>query len=592
MRQISSAIGIACTVALAVLSPTTALQAHSALLSMSGREAPPVKAVSKLSAPVASFADAPDFGSVTLAPPSQAEQIRAKAAEQRTTIGFGRIPRPEDGVVRVDVPAGETRARISVKSSTAKSLRVGFLLGDDVAYSIASWRPGDENAFLLNTLAPHGQVVWSPLTVGELQDVVVTRQVDDGRPWSFVIAAVSHITEDVLFINPTTSDLKSLGESASCQIDVACLMPLLTSNQQNELAGATRAVTLMIMTFRDGTSAQCTGTLLNTASYPDAIILTANHCVSAGLSGLTTLWLYSRPLCDGGPPANYIQLPTGGRVVWQSATFDGALLRLDQIPPSPVSYAGWDANQVPAGTYALAIHHPMGDAKKATFGTTLGSNTQPILVTELGTFAPGAFYEVNWGFGIVEHGSSGSGVFTEAPDLSLRLRGTLTTGSTSCSASPRLAEYSKLYNMYPTLGSYLNTPITPIPSSPTPTPTPTPPTPPAPSITPAIGLWWNPNESGSGYALDFKHGVLVVTIYSYKPNGDPQWYLASGPLNGNVFTSSLDKFSFGQCISCAYNGLPSSAGNDGYITITFTSATSATIQLPGGRVTTIQPQAF
>ena len=113
-----------------------------------------------------------------------------------------------------------------------------------------------------------------------------------------------------------------------------------------------------------------------------------------------------------------------------------------------------------------------------------------------------------------------------------------------------------------------------------------------PSPTPQPGLWWNPNESGSGYAIDFKNGTLVVTVYSYKPNGDPQWYVAAGALNGTTFTATLDKYSAGQCISCAYAGRPSPSGNDGTITIEFTSSTSATVNLPGGRVTQIQPQAF
>ena len=111
-------------------------------------------------------------------------------------------------------------------------------------------------------------------------------------------------------------------------------------------------------------------------------------------------------------------------------------------------------------------------------------------------------------------------------------------------------------------------------------------------ITPVVGLWWNPNESGSGYALDYKHGVLVVTIYSYAPNGNAQWYLAAGPVTNNVFIATLDKYTSGQCISCAYNGTPIEAGSDGIITITFTSATSATVSLPGGRATLIQPEAF
>ncbi len=109
---------------------------------------------------------------------------------------------------------------------------------------------------------------------------------------------------------------------------------------------------------------------------------------------------------------------------------------------------------------------------------------------------------------------------------------------------------------------------------------------------PAVGLWSNADEIGTGYALDFKHGVLVVTVYSYKASGEPQWYIASGPIVGATFTSRLDKFIGGQCIGCAYTGAPVAAGSDGTITIVFSSATSATVYLPGGRIVPIRPTPF
>jgi hypothetical protein len=111
-------------------------------------------------------------------------------------------------------------------------------------------------------------------------------------------------------------------------------------------------------------------------------------------------------------------------------------------------------------------------------------------------------------------------------------------------------------------------------------------------IVPKVGLWWNPDESGSGYALDYKHGVLVVTVYSYTKTGTAQWYLSSGSVTNNVFTSTLDKYQNGQCISCAYPGRPQQPGNDGTMTITFTSPTTATMMLPGGRSFAIVPQDF
>jgi hypothetical protein len=111
------------------------------------------------------------------------------------------------------------------------------------------------------------------------------------------------------------------------------------------------------------------------------------------------------------------------------------------------------------------------------------------------------------------------------------------------------------------------------------------------SIAPQVGLWWNPAESGTGYALDCKHGVLVVTVYSYTASGPPIWYLASGPVTNNTFTATIDKYQNGQCISCAYRPAAIN-GNDGTMSIFFTSSASATMTLPGGRNFQIVPQDF
>ena len=115
------------------------------------------------------------------------------------------------------------------------------------------------------------------------------------------------------------------------------------------------------------------------------------------------------------------------------------------------------------------------------------------------------------------------------------------------------------------------------------------------AFTPATGLWWNPSESGSGYNIQVQHGMLVVTMYSYTPGGDPIWYLGVGKMAnagaGVAGAGTLDKFRGGQCASCMYTP-PSVTGNDGAFTITFTSPNAATVRLPGGRVTTIQPEGW
>jgi hypothetical protein len=137
--------------------------------------------------------------------------------------------------------------------------------------------------------------------------------------------------------------------------------------------------------------------------------------------------------------------------------------------------------------------------------------------------------------------------------------------------------------------TYFNLVVGSAVAPPTPTPTPTP-----AALVPQTGLWWNPSESGSGYSIDVKNGTLVMLVFSYKTNGDSEWYIASGVLTngGKSFTGTLDKARNGQCISCIYPGAPTFVGSDGTVTVEFSSATAARMTLPGGRQLNIQPQPF
>ena len=86
----------------------------------------------------------------------------------------------------------------------------------------------------------------------------------------------------------------------------------------------------------------------------------------------------------------------------------------------------------------------------------------------------------------------------------------------------------------------------------------------------------------------------MVTIYAFRTNGEPVYYLSAGPRtnNGRTFVGTLDRYRGGQCIACSYSGPPTLDGNDGTVRFEFHSARSATAYLPGGRVTTIQPFDF
>ena len=115
------------------------------------------------------------------------------------------------------------------------------------------------------------------------------------------------------------------------------------------------------------------------------------------------------------------------------------------------------------------------------------------------------------------------------------------------------------------------------------------------AFTPVSGMWWNPSESGTGYNIQVQHGVLVATMFSYTGGGDPMWYLIVGNMTnaggGVAASATLEKYRGGQCASCMYQ-MPVTMGNDGAVTVTFTSPSAGTIQLPGGRVAPIQPMAW
>jgi hypothetical protein len=343
--------------------------------------------------------------------------------------------------------------RLSITSASARHVRVGMVFSQPGHYVIHAWAPTDAMAVrqIIHISQANTEPTWTAVSDGATQQLVIAWIGNGLVPWSVRVARISHFTEDLQH-----GPQKAFGDSGSCQIDIACLTQLATPEQSTILLGASRGVFEMIVTSSDGSSGSCTGTLLNTASYPTAIAISAYHCAN-NLRTLTTRWFYSRSACGTGlPSSSTVQIVTPGATLWQSAALDAALLRMDIVPPAPASYAGWDASEVNATTQALAIHHPRGDVKKGSFGWIVGENVTSVPIVSLGSFPPGTFYLVDWDYGVVEPGSSGSGLFTDSSDFaSLRLRATLTGGNSTCSTTTSRTYYSKLSNVYPLIRSWL-----------------------------------------------------------------------------------------------------------------------------------------
>lgn len=465
---------------------------------------------------------------IAFPPLTSAEQFKKAVAVQPSAVaGIGRSPRAFGipSSAERNEPSGLVAFRVS--SPGANHLRAGLSFSSPGTYVVTTFSPGqqDRSVSVTRTVTDgvSQELLWSGVTDGEVQFILVERTVAAG-PWSASVQLISHFSRK-LTNQQSALQPEGFGDSAPCQIDLVCLLDVATPTVQTEILLASRAVTLMIFTDADGSSDTCTGTMLNSARYPAPLLITAFHCV-ANADNLITLWFYSRTTCGSGPPSPYTQVTGGGNILFQDASLDAALIQLNSIPPSPASYSGWDQNEITSPTQMLAISHPKGDVKKASFGQVVGFNPIPIVFEPpLGTFPAGFFYAVDWEYGYVQPGSSGSGLFTFG-DLGqyFYLRGTLTGAppTASCS-SPNPAYYNQLANTYP----YISAALTQPPSQPL-------------NFT---GLWWNSpagSESGWGINLEHQGNIIFATWFTYDLSGTAWWLsMTANETSSNTFSGTL-----------------------------------------------------
>lgn len=392
----------------------------------------------------------------------------AKRGPDREWLSFGREPMALGLDGRVTVPSGVTLVRIDVTSRTAMHLRSAWRFEDDAAYEVTVFSGGALTMPLTNrsgtSMNGDRRLIWSAITQGERQEVLIERMGPASGSWHVALERVSHFDTD-WSNDPHAFRPKGLGDSASCQSDIACLIDVLSPADGAVVLGASRGVAIMLLTKANGATSFCTGTLLNSAGYPRPLFVTAYHCIDDAVT-FDTLWFFSRAFCGFGPVSTATQHTGGANTLWSSRALDAALLELHTLPPPNASYAGWNSASITSRTDLLAIHHPRGDVKKASFGEVYGLNTTPVTISNLGTYPAGTFYMVDWGLGIVEPGSSGSGFFTLTPTANaLQLRGTLTGGRTSCGTGPSRTYYQRFDYIYQFIANEMNAPPQPPPPS-------------------------------------------------------------------------------------------------------------------------------
>lgn len=105
-----------------------------------------------------------------------------------------------------------------------------------------------------------------------------------------------------------------------------------------------------------------------------------------------------------------------------------------------------------------------------------------------------------------------------------------------------------------------------------------------PAGTAQAGWWWNPAESGRGFAIEVQGGSIYFAGYMYDGSGNPLWYLASGPMGTTVnFQGEWTQYANGQTLTGAYQAPSLANNNAGNVTLQFTSPYTATLTLPNSR---------
>jgi len=404
----------------------------------------------------------PRARTIELTEPSALELLQRAVSDNgnRRSVGFGRDPDLVSS--RVVAGRGESALRFSVRSASALHVRTAIRFADAAQYRITSYRPGDEPGAVSLYRKSSGAsqpltTVWTPVSDGDTQEIVVER-LGEAAEWSIEVARVSHFDRSLrqAELNPDF-----FGASAPCQVDMACVYQVAPTAMQAGVVRANFAVALMIFTKSNGLTYSCTGTLLNSVNFPAPIFLTAHHCLDdpQSLASLTTTWSFNRTACRSGPVSSATTQVAGGATsLFGSADLDAALIQLNQMPPAIATYLGWDASTMQPGTSILAIHHPEGDVKKASFGIELGVYPGPLAFIDLQTFPGGTFHVVSWDLGIIEPGSSGSGLLSFDPGTgSFFLRGTLTGGlPLTCNDNGKATTYyARFDNLYPHIQSLL-----------------------------------------------------------------------------------------------------------------------------------------
>ena len=118
---------------------------------------------------------------------------------------------------------------------------------------------------------------------------------------------------------------------------------------------------------------------------------------------------------------------------------------------------------------------------------------------------------------------------------------------------------------------------------------------PVQSNQPESGWWWNPEESGRGYFMEWQGGQLFMAGYMYDADGNPIWYLAQDvepDATLQTFSGQWWQFANGPALTGPFRQATRVSDNVAPVTIQFSGAETGIVTLPGGRTAPIRRYRF
>ncbi|HET7731564.1 MAG TPA: hypothetical protein VFK48_16195 [Usitatibacter sp.] len=113
------------------------------------------------------------------------------------------------------------------------------------------------------------------------------------------------------------------------------------------------------------------------------------------------------------------------------------------------------------------------------------------------------------------------------------------------------------------------------------------------ALQPESGWWWNPAEDGRGYYIEWQGANAFVAGYMYDAAGNATWYSAfAATPQPRSFQGTWSLLANGQPLTGAFRAPTVAIANVAPVTITFDSADTGFMTLPGGRTTSIRRFRF